>query len=434
VLQLWGYKAISFFFLLFFLYLNLFYDIISIMIKTYKYKLYKTKRLKNIHRLINISAEIYNHCIALHKRYYRLYGKTLNMYKLQSHTTKLKKRISYSHWNNLGSQAVQEITERIDKGYKKFFRHENKRPPTFKKKCKYKSFVLKGTVGYKIDGNVLTINKKHYKLWLSKEIDGRLKTLTVKRDTLGDIYVLISLEKYNFKDLTPALRMLYINEIIFLIQGGIMSGKSAGMDFGLKTFLTMFDGYCLGDRKSPLYFLKSLSKIRKSSKAVSKKKKGSHNRKQAVLSLARLHKKISNQRSDFFFKLANDLSGYDNIFIEDLNLKAMQMLWGRKISDVSFAKFVRILETKTNVVKIDRFYSSSKKCSDCGYVYHDLSLKERYWYCPKCGVWHNRDENAAKNIYAEGFRVLREGTSSLGVGNVRRTLSAVAVNTGIPRL
>jgi len=76
----------------------------------------------------------------------------------------------------------------------------------------------------------------------------------------------------------------------------------------------------------------------------------------------------------------------------------MQMLWGRKINDVSFAKFIKILETKTNVVKIDRFYPSSKTCHKCGYVYQDLSLKERYWYCPECKTWHNRDENAAINI------------------------------------
>ena len=208
----------------------------------------------------------------------------------------------------------------------------------------------------------------------------------------------------------------------------------AGMDFGLKTFLTMFDGDVIDKKESHLFFLKSINNIRKLSKAVSKKKKNSNHRKQAVLNLARLYRKIANQRQDFFFKLANELSKFNNIFIEDLNLKAMQRLWGRKVSDVAFAKFVKILETKTNVIKIDRFYPSSKTCSICGYIYEDLSLKERSWYCPKCGTYHDRDENAAKNIYAEGLRILREGTSSLGVGRVRRMLSASAVDTRIPRL
>ena len=87
---------------------------------------------------------------------------------------------------------------------------------------------------------------------------------------------------------------------------------------------------------SPLYFLLSLGKIRLLSRRLPTKKKGSNHRKQAVLNLARLHRKITNQRRDFFFKLAADLSRVGNIFIEDLNLKAMQMLWGRKVSDVAY--------------------------------------------------------------------------------------------------
>ena len=332
---------------------------------------------------------------------------------MQRHITKLKKLDKYKHWRILGSQAIQEITERIDKGYKKFFRRENKRPPSFKKVKKYKSFKLKGKVGYKINGNVITINKKNYKFWLSREIDGDIKTLSVKRDTLGGVYLFITLDDYFNPKHT-------------------ISGKSVGMDFGLKTFLTMYDGSVIDKKDSPLHLLKKIDDIRKLSKAVSEKKKGSNNRKRAVLNLARLHRKIANQRLDFFFKFANELSAFDNIFIEDLNLKAMQMLWGRKVGDVSFAKFVKILEAKTKVIKIDRFYPSSKTCSECGYIYNDLSLKERYWYCPKCGAWHDRDENAAKNIYVEGFRIFREGTSSLGVGRVRRIRSASAVDTRIP--
>ena len=382
------------------------------MIKTYKFKLYKTKRLKRLHRLINISADIYNHSIAIHKRYYRLYHKSLNKFVLQKHITKLKKISRYNYWNELGSQAVQEITERIDNGYKKFFRRENKRPPTFRKKSKYKSFALKGLVGYKINGNILTINKKHFKLWLSRKIDGDIKTLTVKRDALGDFYILITLDDY-FNPIRAA------------------SGKSVGMDFGLKTFLTMYDGSVMNKKESPLYFLQSLTMLRLLNKQLSKKKKGSNNRKQAKRGLARLHRKIANQRLDFFFKLAANLSGFDNIFIEDLNLKAMQRLWGRKVSDVAYNDFINILTYKANVVKIDRFYPSSKTCSKCGHIKDDMNLSNRLWTCPVCGTVHDRDENAAKNIYAEGLRV---GTSTLGVGSIRRTLSAAAVDTGIPCL
>ena len=386
------------------------------MIRAYKYKLYKTKRLKHLHRLINVSADIYNHSIALHKRYYRLYGKTLNLFVLQKHITKLKKISRYNYWNELGSQAIQEITERIDKGYKKFFRHENKRPPTFKKKRRYKSFALKGKVGYKLNGNILTINKKHYKLWLSKEIYGDIKTLTVKRDNLGDFWLLVSVGVENIKSDNYAA-----------------SGKSVGMDFGLKTFLTLGGRHLdfkIGEREiqSPLYFLKSIGKIRKLSRTLSRKKKGSNNRKKARFNLARLHRKVANQRDDFFHKLSNWLaSEYEYVFVEDLSLKAMQMLWGRKVSDVSYGRFVNILSYKTNLLKIDRFYPSSKECYDCGYINKDLSLKDRIWICPNCGKIHHRDWNAADNIH-------RVGTSTLAGDTVRPDFPAGTYDSRIPRL
>ena len=386
------------------------------MIKTYKFKLYKTKKLKYLHGLVGISADIYNHCIALHKRYYRLYGGTLNIYRLQKHITKLKKTSRYNHWNELGSQAIQEITERIDKGYKKFFRHENKGTPTFKKKRKYKSFTLKGTVGYRITGNTFVINEKRFAFWLSRKIEGNVKAVIVKRDRLCNFWLLISAEVENIKSVNHAA-----------------SGKSVGIDFGLKTFLTLGGRHLdLTDEEreiqSPLYFLKSLGKIRKLSKAVSSKKKGSNNLKKANRSLARLHQKIANQRDDFFHKLSNKLaSEYEYISIEDLNLKAMQRLWGRKVSDVSYGRFVQILSYKTTVHKIDRFFPSSKLCYDCNFVFKDLNLKDRIWVCPKCGKIHHRDRNASDNID-------REGTSSLAGDTVRPTQSAGIVDSRIPCL
>ena len=94
------------------------------MIRTYKYKLYHTKRLRKIDEVINIAGIIYNHCIALHKRYYRLFGKTLNKFQLQKHLTKLKKLKKYEYWKKVPSQAIQEITDRIDKAYKLFYRNQ----------------------------------------------------------------------------------------------------------------------------------------------------------------------------------------------------------------------------------------------------------------------------------------------------------------------
>lgn len=365
------------------------------ILKTYCFKLYQAKRNRKLHRQIKISGCIYNHCIALHKRYYRMFGKSLNAYRLQKHLTKLKAHEKYAFWNLVGSQAIQDIAQRIDKGYKLFFRnlkHKVKTaPPSFKKVKKYKSFTLK-QAGYKYSGgNRIVIQKQEYKFHLSREIEGTIKTLTVKRDALGDVYLYFVCDQEEK------------NEVL------ARTGKSVGFDFGLKTFLQSSDGLSI---EAPLFFKQNRNAIEKASRELSRKKKGSANRDRARRALARLHKKTANQRADFHFKLARNLSGeYATICIEDLNMKAMQKLWGRKISDLGFSEFVNVLEyqcskTGSTVVKISRFYPSSKTCSHCGHVLDELPLKIRYWVCPECGTAHDRDENAAVNI-------LRVGASTL---------------------
>lgn len=120
--------------------------------KTYKFKLYSSKRNKKLHRQIDIAGSIYNHCIALHRRYYRIFKKSLTTFSLSKHLAKLKKLSKYTHWKLVGSQAIQDISERIGRAYALFFhnlKHNIKAsPPCFKKIRKYKSFTLK-QAGYK---------------------------------------------------------------------------------------------------------------------------------------------------------------------------------------------------------------------------------------------------------------------------------------------
>lgn len=379
------------------------------MRKTFKFKLYHSENNKHLHRQINIASSVYNHCIALHRRYYRLHGKHLNKFRLQKHLTKLKKLPRYSHWNRLGSQAIQDITDRIERAYKLFFDSlkggRKVSPPSFKKRIKYRSFTLK-QAGYELlDGNRIRIGKRVFKFHKSRDVIGIIKTLTVKRDPLGDVYLYFSCE-------VPDVQ-----------TKRAMTGKMAGFDFGLKQFLTSSDGT---EIDATLFFKHGLKGVKKANRNLSNKKKGSNNRRRARLDLARIHKRIANRRRDYHFKLAKYLAEeYDHLFFEDLHMKAMQMMWGRKVSDIGFHNFLRILEhccrqSGTVISFIDRFYPSSKECSACGYILKDLSLKERKWFCPGCGADHDRDMNAAKNI-------LREGASSLGLGNIGPALQAVPV-------
>ena len=376
--------------------------------RTFVFKAYASKRNRKLHKQIDVASQIWNHCIALHKRYFRLFKKHLNQFQLMKHLTKLKKSQKHNQWKHLGSQAIQDIAQRIEKSYQLFFKSlKNKtarkvRPPSFRKRIKYQSFTLK-QAGYAVFGNSIAVGKQQYRFFNSREIEGQIKTLTIKRDALGDIYFVIVTDGEH--------------QIV-----KAATTKIAGFDFGLKDFLIESNGNRV---EAPLPLKKSLKQLKKANRNLSKKKKGSNHRKDAKRSLAKLHRRIADQRKDFHFKTAAILAKQNKIIcIEDLNLNGMKALWGRKVSDLGFASFVSILEhqaakTGCTVVKIDRWYPSSKTCHCCGTINQELQLRDRVWTC-SCGITHARDVNAAINIQ-------RVGMSTLGLGDVRpATMPAIA--------
>jgi putative transposase len=219
-------------------------------------------------------------------------------------------------------------------------------------------------------------------------ISGKVKTVTIKRDSLGDIYVYFVTDA---KELEVETR----------------TGKRVGFDFGLKKFLKASDGK---DIESQLFFARNSKLIANACRNLSRKVKGSNNSRKSRLNLARLYKKTYNQRHDFHFKLARLLClKYETICIEDLNLKGMQRLYGRKISDLAFSEFVAILKYEATkfgvkIVEVDRYFASSQICNCCGYKNSEVKdLKVRRWTCPHCGIEHDRDLNAAINILKNGL-------------------------------
>lgn len=162
--------------------------------KTFCFKLYKSERNEKLHKQINAAGLIYNHCIALHKRYYKIFHKTLNTNKLKVHLTKMKKLSKFSYLLEIGSQAVQDVAERIGRAYNLFFKNLRRKvrcsPTNFKKVRRYKSFTLKQS-GWKLDEatNTLMVNEQNYRYFQSRRISGKIKTVTIKRDSLGDIYI-----------------------------------------------------------------------------------------------------------------------------------------------------------------------------------------------------------------------------------------------------
>ena len=188
------------------------------------------------------------------------------------------------------------------------------------------------------------------------------------------------------------------------------SQESIGLDLGITSLIALSNGEKIANPKT---FKAKRHKLRKAQKTLSRKKKGSNNRHKARLKVAKVHAEISDARNDFLHKLTTRLVRENQVIaVEDLSVK--NMVKNRKlalsISDASWGEIVRQLEYKCNwygrtLVKIDRWFPSSKRCGHCGYVFDKLPLNIREWHCPKCSTHHDRDVNAAKNILAAGLAV-----------------------------
>jgi len=408
------------------------------MRKTFRYRLYKNKRNKHLHQRIDVAGIVWNHCVALQRRYYRLTGgyrnkcgtRYINKYQLMAHLAKLRMRTKrFGYWRMVGSQAVQDIVERLDRSYQAFFKYkrgetsQKRGRPGFKKVKKYTSYTLKQAGWRYLGGNRVRIGQYVYKFAKSRELEGEVKTVTIKRDRVGRLYICFSV----------------VQEVAIPEQAS--TGKIGGFDFGLRAFLTNDEGQAY---MMPEYLKANLKEIARLNRALSRnthalagsarecgigsrKQGGSRNREKARRQLARAHARLADKRRDTHFKLARRLAEeYDVLCFEDLNLKAMQRLWGRKVSDLGFAAYLKIQEHMAEklgkrVVQIDRYEPSTTRCSECGQR-QAMPLRERQFACqnPACGAVLGRDHNAARNIK-------RVGASTLRLEGVRRELVPAAL-------
>ncbi len=202
---------------------------------------------------------------------------------------------------------------------------------------------------------------------------------------------------------------------------GLEGGNTLRLPGGLTTYLTGSDGTA---HQAPQPLQHSLNALAQVNRRLAGKKKGAHNRKPALANLARVHTPIANQRQAFHGELAHALcKTYDVIALETLSLSGMKALWGRKVSALGFATFVETLHsvastTGTIVQHIGKWFPSTKLCSACGCVNQAITLRDRVWICPDCGITHQRDPNAAVNIF-------REGASAHGGNHVSQASAGV---------
>lgn len=379
--------------------------------KVYRYKLYTNARRGELSELIYRFGIVRNYAVKMFSGYYRLTGRSLSAFDLSNHVARKKRNgnaATAKMVDGLPSQAVQECFGRVYRGYGNFFAYCKKRnggkavcrvrPPSIRKPGRNLSFTLL-QCGYKFneDMSKIRIQGKWYGIFKSQEIKGKVKRVTVKRDRCGDLYIAV------LTDCTEAKTLP-------------MTGKAAGYDFGLKTFLTRHDGKRI---ESPEFLKSQMKRYRKLSRNLSGKVKGGNSRRKARLELSRFHRRIERRREDWQWKTARGmLAEHDVVCLETLNLDGMKRLWGRKVSDLGFASFVGKLEylaslSGKEVRHVPWDYASSQTCGDCGYRNGGTKdLRTRDWTCPMCGKHHDRDENAARNI-------LSVGTSTDWRGSVR---------------
>jgi putative transposase len=202
-------------------------------------------------------------------------------------------------------------------------------------------------------------------------------------------------------------------------------GKIYGIDLGLKHFAVVTDGEKVSKYNNPKHFAKHEKNLSRKQQKLARKQKGSNSRYRYRKVVAKVYERVSNSRQDFLHKLSYKLvSDSQAVIVEDLHVKGMvrNHNLAKAISDVGWGTFTNFLAYKlerkgAKLVEIDRWFPSSKLCSNCFHQVSEMPLDVREWTCPHCGNHHDRDRNAAINIRAEGIRMLKaEGSAVSAVG------------------
>lgn len=359
------------------------------MNKAYKFRLYpNTKQQEYFAKTFGCTRFIYNRMLADKIKYYKETKKTL-------YNTPTQYKKEFEWLKEVDSLALANAQLNLQKAYKNFFVKQNKFP-RYKSKNNNQSYTTNnqgGNIHFTEDNKYIILPKiKGVKVVKHRDIKGTIKSVTISKNCANQYFVSILTEYEEPKKL-------------------INNKNMVGIDLGIKEFAVLSDGEKI---ENPKFLKKSLNKLKREQRKLSKCAKGSNNRNKQRVKVARVYNKVTNQRNDFLHKLSTRLINENQVIcLETLKIKNMikNHCLAQLISDVSWSKFVNLLTYKSewygrSIIQIPQNYASSQTCSVCGYVNKetkDLSVRE--WSCPNCKTYHDRDINASINILRKGLKI-----------------------------
>lgn len=395
-----------------------------------KVRIYPTKEQEQyIARLLGCDRFVHNKVIEFKQAQFLLTGKTPSWKECGAYFTSLRNSEEFSFLKDVHTHPLHQAVIDVERAYSNYFENIAEKP-NFKSRHDKQTCRFPATAFSGISGNRLTLIKRlnniHFKCSRRDEIylnkcQARIKSATLEKKKSGEYSLSILVNREKIKQLPK-------------------TDKVVGIDIGIKDFVVTSDGERFENRKPIRSNEKKLKKLQRHH---SKKQKGSKNKEKARKKLARFHEKLHNQQDYYLHQISNKLLNENQVVVfETLNIQGMMgnHRLAKAIGELSASKLITMTEYKANwygrdFVKIGQFYPSTKLCEDCGFKNDDLTLSDRAWICPGCGVEHDRDLNAACNIRNEGVRLLksRKGqpstvktlTKRIGVRKLTKDLSAI---------
>jgi len=375
--------------------------------RAFRFRFYPTEEQSvELNRTFGCVRVVWNQTLAERHKTYSTTGKGISYPETDKNLTALKRTPEYNFLSEVSSVPLQQTLRHQAVAFTNFFA-KRARYPRFKSRFEKQSATYTGRGFTFRDGNVkLAKMKEPLDVRWSRDVpkDQMPSSVTVSRDATNRWHV----------------SLLFDDDI----EPFPWSGNDIGIDLGLKSFAVLSDGTVIDH---PNLLRKKEKRLARYQRIMAKRVKGSNRRKKAKQKVARTHASIKDSRKDFLHKTSTDIvRQYDVIAVEDLAVKNMvrNHKLAKSISDSGWGEFRSQLEYKAEwygktFVVVDRFYPSSKTCSECGYLLKELSLGTRRWTCPSCRTLHDRDMNAAKNIIAEGHSALRRNSGEARGADVR---------------